>query len=63
MSQTFSNLKKVYNNYGREYKSALIKIFILENGQISDEEKLQELLKTNKYYKKLCETQLIERDW
>ena len=28
------------------------KIFVLENGKISDEGKHQELLKSNKYYKK-----------
>ena len=28
MKETYLNLKKVYNNYGREYKSSLIKIFI-----------------------------------
>jgi len=27
MEQTFSNLKRVYNKYGKDYKSALIKIF------------------------------------
>ena len=28
MKETLTNLKKVYNNYGKEYKSALIKITI-----------------------------------
>lgn len=28
MNETFKNLKKVYEKYGREYKSSLIKIFI-----------------------------------
>ena len=28
MKQTFSNLKKVYKKYGKEYKNTLIKIFI-----------------------------------
>ena len=38
------------------------KIFILEEGKISGEGTHQQLLKTNKYYKKLCETELVERD-
>lgn len=38
------------------------KIFILEEGKISDEGTHQQLLKTNKYYKKLCETELIEKE-
>ena len=38
------------------------KIFILEDGKITDEGKHQELLKTNKYYKKLCETELVENN-
>ena len=28
MKETFSNLKRVYEKYGREYKSSLIRIFI-----------------------------------
>lgn len=38
------------------------KIFILEDGKISDKGTHQQLLKTNKYYKKLCETELVERN-
>lgn len=38
------------------------KIFILEEGKISDEGTHQQLLKTNKYYKKLCETELVEKE-
>lgn len=38
------------------------KIYILEDGQISDEGNHQELLKANKYYKKLCETELVEKN-
>ncbi len=38
------------------------KIFILENGKMSASGTHQELLKNNKYYKKLCETELLEKD-
>ena len=38
------------------------KIFILEDGKITDSGTHQELLKNNKYYKKLCETELVEKD-
>lgn len=38
------------------------KIYILEDGQISDEGNHQELLKANKYYQKLCETELVEKN-
>lgn len=38
------------------------KIFILEDGKITDSGTHQELLKSNKYYKKLCETELVEKD-
>ena len=37
------------------------KIFILEDGKISDSGSHKELLKNNKYYKKLCETELLEK--
>ena len=37
------------------------KIFILEDGKITDSGTHQELLKSNKYYKKLCETELVEK--
>ena len=37
------------------------KIFILEDGKITDSGTHQELLKNNKYYKKLCETELVEK--
>ena len=38
------------------------KIFILENGKVSDAGTHKDLIKNNKYYKKLCETELLEKD-
>ena len=38
------------------------KIFILENGEILDAGTHNELYKNNKYYQKLCETELMEKE-
>ena len=37
------------------------KIFILEDGKISAIGTHKELLKENKYYKSLCETELVQK--
>ena len=37
------------------------KIFILENGKVTSSGTHKELIKNNKYYKKLCETELVEK--
>lgn len=62
MKESFINIKKVYKRYGREYKSSLIKIFILEDGIISDSGTHKELFSTNQYYQQLCKIELFEND-
>ena len=72
-NETQSKIQKAIDNLKGDYTIIIIahrlstivncdKIFVLENGKISDEGKHQELLKSNKYYKKLCETELIEKN-
>jgi len=72
-NETQSKIQNAIDNLKGDYTIIIIahrlstivncdKIFVLENGKISDEGKHQELLKSNKYYKKLCETELIEKN-
>lgn len=70
-NETQSKIQKAIDNLKGKYTIIIIahrlstivncdKIFILEEGKISDAGSHQELLKNNKYYKKLCDTELIE---
>jgi len=72
-NETQAKIQKAIDNLKGNYTIIIIahrlstivncdKIFVLEDGKISSEGKHQELIKTNKYYKKLCETELVERD-
>ena len=71
-NETQSKIQKAIDNLKGDYTIIAIahrlstivncdKIFILENGIISDSGTHQELLNNNKYYKKLCETELVEK--
>ncbi len=72
-NETQGKIQKAIDNLTGDYTIIIIahrlstivncnKIFILENGKISDSGTHQELLKSNKYYKQLCETELVEKD-
>lgn len=72
-NETQSKIQKAIDNLKGNYTIIIIahrlstivncdKIFILEEGKISDEGKHYELLKRNIYYKKLCETELVEKN-
>lgn len=72
-NETQTKIQRAIDNLKGEYTIIIIahrlstiancnKIFMLENGKISGSGTHQELLKENKYYKQLCETELIERD-
>ena len=70
-NETQEKIQKAIDNLNGDYTIIIIahrlstivncdKIFILENGKISDRGTHKELLKNNKYYKKLCETELVD---
>jgi len=72
-NETQSKIQKAIDNLKGKYTIIIIahrlstivncdKIFILEEGKISDKGSHQELIKNNKYYKKLCDTELIEKN-
>ncbi len=65
IQQAIDNLKGDYTIIIIAHRLSTIvncdKIFILEDGKVSDSGNHQELLKNNKYYKKLCETELVEK--
>ena len=70
-NETQSKIQKAIDNLKGNYTIIIIahrlstivncdKIFILEDGKISDSGTHKELIKNNDYYKKLCETELLE---
>ena len=72
-NETQSKIQKAIDNLKGNYTIIIIahrlstivncdKIFILEDGKISDSGTHKILIKTNEYYKKLCETELLEKD-
>ena len=72
-NETQSKIKKAIDNLKGEYTIIIIahrlstivncdRIFILDDGKISDMGSHEQLLKNNQYYKKLCETELIEKE-
>lgn len=72
-NETQSKIQKAIDNLKGNYTIIIIahrlstivncdKIFILEEGKISDKGSHPELLKNNKYYKNLCNTELIEKN-
>lgn len=72
-NETQSKIQKAIDNLKGNYTIIIIahrlstivncnRIFILEDGKISASGTHQELLKNNKYYRQLCETELIERN-
>ena len=72
-NETQSKIQTAIDNLKGDYTIIIIahrlstivncdKIFILEDGKIIDSGKHKELIKSNKYYKKLCETELVEKD-
>lgn len=71
-NETQSKIQKAIDNLKGNYTIIIIahrlstivncdKIFILEDGKISDSGTHKELIKNNDYYKKLCETELLEK--
>ena len=71
-NETQAKIQKAIDNLKGDYTIIIIahrlstivncdKILILENGKIIDSGKHKELLKNNKSYKKLCETELIQK--
>ena len=71
-NETQSKIQKAINNLQKDYTILIIahrlstivncdKIMILDEGKIVDSGTHKELLKRNKAYKKLCETELIEK--
>ena len=71
-NETQSKIQKAIDNLKGKYTIIIIahrlstivncnKIFILEDGVISDSGTHKELFKKNKYYKSLCETELVEK--
>ena len=71
-NETQAKIQKAIDNLKGNYTIIIIahrlstivncnKIFILEDGKISASGTHKELIKNNKYYKKLCETELIDR--
>ena len=72
-NETQTKIQKAIDNLKGHYTIIIIahrlstivncdKIFILEDGKISDSGTHKELIKNNKYYQKLCETELLEKD-
>lgn len=72
-NETQSKIQKAIDNLKGDYTIIIIahrlstivncnKIFILEDGKISGSGTHQELIKNNKYYKQLCETELVEKE-
>lgn len=72
-NETQTKIQKAIDNLKGHYTIIIIahrlstivncdKIFILEDGKISDLGTHKELIKNNKYYQKLCETELLEKD-
>ena len=72
-NETQERIQRAIDNLNGDYTIIIIahrlstivncdKIFILENGKISDSGTHKELLKNNKYYKKLCETELVDNN-
>lgn len=72
-NETQTKIQKAIDNLKGDYTIIIIahrlstivncdKIFILEDGKISDLGTHKELIKNNKYYQKLCETELLEKD-
>lgn len=70
-NETQSKIQKAIDNLKGDYTIIIIahrlstivncdKIFILEDGKISDSGTHKELIINNNYYKKLCETELLE---
>ena len=71
-NETQAKIQKAIDNLKGNYTIIIIahrlstivncnKIFILEDGKISASGTHKDLIKNNKYYKKLCETELIDR--
>ena len=72
-NETQTKIQKAIDNLKGHYTIIIIahrlstivncdKIFILEDGKMSDSGTHKELIKNNKYYQKLCETELLEKD-
>ena len=72
-NETQTKIQKAIDNLKGNYTIIIIahrlstivncdKIFILEDGKMSDSGTHKELIKDNKYYQKLCETELLEKD-
>lgn len=72
-NETQTKIQKAIDNLKGHYTIIIVahrlstivncdKIFILEDGKISDLGTHKELIKNNKYYQKLCETELLEKD-
>ena len=72
-NETQTKIQKAIDNLKGHYTIIIIahrlstivncdKIFILEDGKISDSGTHKELIKNNKYYQKLCETELLEKN-
>lgn len=72
-NETQTKIQKAIDNLKGDYTIIIIahrlstivncdKIFIIEDGNISDEGSHKDLLRSNKYYKKLCDTEIIEKD-
>jgi ABC-type multidrug transport system fused ATPase/permease subunit len=71
-NETQSKIQKAIDNLKGEYTIIIIahrlstivncdKIFILEDGKISDSGTHKYLFKSNKYYQQLCKTELFEK--
>ncbi|MEE3343714.1 MAG: ATP-binding cassette domain-containing protein [Bacilli bacterium] len=71
-NETQSKIQKAIDNLKGEYTVIIIahrlstivncdKIFILEKGKITDSGSHDKLYNSNKYYKQLCETELLEK--
>ena len=72
-NDTQSKIQKAIDNLKGKYTIIIIahrlstivncdKIFILEKGRISSSGTHKALIKNNKYYRKLCETELVENN-
>ncbi len=72
-NETQAKIQKAIDNLKGNYTIIIIahrlstivncnKIFILDKGKISDSGTHEYLIKNNKYYKKLCETELVENN-
>ncbi len=71
-NETQSKIQKAIDNLKGEYTIIIIahrlstivncnKIFILDKGHITDSGSHKDLIKRNKYYKQLCETELVQK--